>query len=76
MTNDARPRSRGDTDLGDTYYRHWLAAIERLAAEKGLVRGGDLSARKAAWKRAFRNTPHGQPVVLEAGEEECNIKDP
>ncbi len=63
-------RSRGDPDLGDTYYRHWLAALERLAAEKGLVRGGDLSARKAAWKRAFLNTPHGQPVVLEAGAEE------
>ena len=63
-------RSRGDPDLGDTYYRHWLAALERLAAEKGLVRGGELGARKAAWKRAFLNTPHGQPVVLEAGEAE------
>ena len=60
-------RSRGDPDLGDTYYRHWLAALERLAAEKGLVRGGELGARKAAWKRAFLNTPQGQPVVLEAG---------
>ncbi len=63
-------RSRGDPDLGDTYYRHWLAALERLAAEKGLVRGDVLSARKAAWKRAFRNTPHGRPVLLEAGAEE------
>ena len=63
-------RSRGDPDLGDTYYRHWLAALERLAAEKGLVRGGELGARKAAWKRAFLNTAHGQPVVLEAGEAE------
>ncbi len=61
-------QARGDPDLGDTYYRHWLAALERLAAEKGLVRGGDLSARKAAWKRAFRNTPHGLPVTLDAGE--------
>ena len=63
-------RSRGDPDLGDTYYRHWLAALERLATEKGLVQGGDLSARKAAWKRAFLNTPHGQPILLEAGEAE------
>ncbi len=63
-------RSRGDPDRGDTYYEHWLAALERLAAEKGLVRGGELGARKAAWKRAFRNTPHGQPVMLEAGAEE------
>ena len=63
-------RSRGDPDLGDTYYQHWLAALERLAAEKGLVGGGELGARKAAWKRAFLNTPHGQPILLEAGEAE------
>ncbi len=63
-------RSRGDPDLGDTYYQHWLAALERLAAEKGLVRGDDLDARKAAWQRAFLNTPHGQPVTLAAGEEQ------
>ena len=44
---------------------------ERLADEKGLVRDGELGARKAAWKRAFLNTPHGQPVVLEAGEAEA-----
>ncbi len=67
----AAARSRGDPDLGDTYYRHWLAALERLAAEKGLVRGGELGARKAAWKRAFLNTPHGQPVTLDAGEAEA-----
>ena len=41
---------------------------ERLAAEKGLVRDGELGARKAAWKWAFLNTPHGQPVTLAAGE--------
>ena len=61
-------RSRGDPDLGDTYYRHWLAALERLAADKGLLLGGELGARRAAWKRAFLNTPHGQPVELGAGE--------
>ncbi len=68
MTNDTR--ARGDSDLGDTCYRHWLAALERLAAEKGLVRRGELGARKAAWKRAFLNTPHGQPILLAAGAEE------
>ncbi len=69
-------RGRGDPDLGDTYYRHGLAALARLAAENGLVRGGALGARKAAWKRAFLNTPHGQPVLLEAGEAEGNSKGP
>ena len=63
-------RARGDPDLGDTYYRHWLAALERLAAEKGLVQGRDLGARKAAWERAFLNPPHGRPVTLMASEAE------
>ena len=61
-------QARGDPDLGDTYYRHWLAALERLAAEKGLVPAGDLSRRKAAWRQAFLDTPHGQPVVLDPEE--------
>ena len=63
-------QARGDPDLGDTYYRHWLAALERLATEKGLTRSGELIARKAAWKRAFLDTPHGQPVELAAGKAE------
>ena len=63
-------RASGDPDLGDTYYRHWLAALERLAAEKGLAQSGELGARKAAWKQAFLNTPHGQPVVLGAGKDD------
>ena len=58
-------QARGDPDLGDTYYQHWLAALERLAAEKGLVPAGDLAARKAAWRQAFLDTPHGQPVALD-----------
>ena len=54
----------GDPDLGDTYYRHWLAALERLAARKGLLGTADLDARRAAWERAYRATPHGEPVRL------------
>ncbi len=57
--------ARGDPDLGDTYYEHWLAALERLAADKGLVPAGDLAARLAAWRQALLDTPHGQPVALD-----------
>src|SRR6266478_3014195 len=27
----------GDPDTGETYYRHWLAALERMVAHKGLA---------------------------------------
>ncbi|MDP6689311.1 MAG: nitrile hydratase accessory protein [Alphaproteobacteria bacterium] len=54
----------GDPDLGDTYYLHWLKALETLVAEKGLLTAGALADRKEAWDRAAHATPHGQPIVL------------
>src|SRR3954471_5122735 len=32
-----RAQLAGDPDTGETYYRHWLAALERLVGEKGLA---------------------------------------
>ena len=55
---------RGDPDLGDTYYQHWLNALERICAAKGLVGREDMRRRKADWRRAYLNTPHGQPIEL------------
>lgn len=63
-----RAQERGDPDRGDTYYDHWLAAIERIVAEKGLTTQGELATTREAWDRAARATPHGQPIVLGAGE--------
>ena len=62
-----RAQAAGDPDLGDTYYRHWLAALERLVAEKGLLSAEELARRKDAWAEAARNTPHGQPITLGDG---------
>jgi nitrile hydratase accessory protein len=56
----------GDPDLGDTYYLHWLSALERMVAEKGLSSADELSRRKDAWRRAAAATPHGEPIVLPA----------
>jgi nitrile hydratase accessory protein len=57
-------QAAGDPDLGDTYYLHWLAALERLVAAKGLVSVQELTQRKAAWAEAARTTPHGQAIEL------------
>ena len=59
-----RAQERGDPDLGDTYYRHWLAAVERLVAEKGGADGDTLARHREAWRHAARRTPHGTPIVL------------
>ena len=58
--------ARGQPDDGSHYYHHWLAALERLVAEKGLASPGALRARKNAWAEAYRTTPHGQPVEPKA----------
>jgi nitrile hydratase accessory protein len=57
----------GDPDLGDTYYQHWLAALEQLCQSKGLVGAPQLAQRTELWRRAYLNTPHGHPIELAAG---------
>ncbi len=60
-----RAQRSGDPDLGDTYYHHWLAALETICIDKGITCGGALAERKDAWDRAARATPHGEPIELE-----------
>lgn len=57
---------RGDPDDGSHYYDHWLSALERLVAAKGLTDLAAMRARKEAWTEAYRRTPHGKPVELRA----------
>ena len=42
----AAARAGGDPDLGNTYYYHWLAALENIAAAKDLVSPEALALRK------------------------------
>ena len=60
----AAATARGEDDDGRRYYRHWLAALEGLVAEKGLVPDDELRARHDAWAEAAKSTPHGKPIVL------------
>jgi nitrile hydratase accessory protein len=59
-----RAQAAGDPDLGNTYYRHWLAALERLVAHKGLTSAAMLARTRDAWDRAADRTPHGSPIEL------------
>jgi len=59
-----RAQARGDPDLGDTYYEHWLKALENLVVEKGLFSVSGLQRRRRAWARAAAATPHGEPIEL------------
>lgn len=59
-------QAAGDPDLGDTYYYHWMDALEHKCMELGLTTQDELGQRKADWRQAYLNTPHGTPIVLEA----------
>ena len=61
-------QAQGDPDLGNTYYRHWLAAIEALVSVKGVSSTEELSRYRQAWHHAADRVPHGQPVELCAGD--------
>ena len=55
----------GGPDTGDTYYHHWLAALERLAARKAAADPAALARTRTAWRRAATRTPHGLPIALQ-----------
>ncbi len=59
-------KTGGDPDDGSRYFDHWIAALEYLVANKKLTDSTALGKRKEAWADAYRHTPHGQPVELEA----------
>jgi len=59
-----RAQASGDPDTGETYYRHWLATLERLVAEKGVASPEILDRYRNAWDHAADRTPHGSPIEL------------
>jgi nitrile hydratase accessory protein len=59
-----RAQAAGDPDTGETYYRHWLAALERMVADKGVTSGETLARTRDAWHHAADRTAHGQPIEL------------
>ncbi len=59
-----RAQAGGDPDTGETYYRHWLAALERLIAAKGVTTSDTLHRYRDAWDHAADRTPHGAPIEL------------
>jgi nitrile hydratase accessory protein len=59
-----KAQAAGDPDTGETYYRHWLATLERIVAAKGLADAATLARTREAWQRACERTPHGTPIAL------------
>lgn len=60
----AAAQAAGDPDRCDTYYAHWLAALETMVARKGAATADELAHTAHAWDSAARRTPHGAPIEL------------
>ena len=60
----AATQSAGDADRGNTCYRHWMNALERIVAAKGASSAQELERFREAWDQAADRTPHGQPIAL------------
>jgi nitrile hydratase accessory protein len=63
-----RAQAAGDPDTGETYYQHWLAALEKLVAEKGVTTEATLHRYRDAWDHACERTPHGKPIELKPSD--------
>lgn len=64
-TLGAEIAAAGDAATGEeAYYSAWLSALERLLAVKGVIAEAERAEREAAWDRAARATPHGEPIKL------------
>ena len=59
--------SGGEPDTQETYYRAALAALETLVAEHSEIDRQAMRGMREDWERAYRSTPHGQPVNLDSG---------
>jgi nitrile hydratase accessory protein len=62
----AAAQAAGDADTGETYYSHWLAALEHLLAAKRVTTADAVVRYRDAWDAAARRTPHGTPIELRA----------
>jgi len=61
----SKAQAAGDPDLGDTYYRHWLSALEVMVTQKQIGDSEQLRELYERWDKAAHETPHGQPITID-----------
>jgi nitrile hydratase accessory protein len=60
-------QAAGDPDLGDTYYVHWLGALEKLTIAKEVSSDAKLKATLEDWRAADHARAHGEAPVFVKG---------
>lgn len=54
---------------GDDYFQAWLVTLEAYLEEMALAEPAAVEEIRAAWERAYLETPHGRPVTLDGAVE-------
>ena len=52
-------QAAGDPDLGQTYYRHWVSALEKMAVAKALTGEAELRLRHLECRSNAQAMMHG-----------------
>ncbi|MEO9652103.1 MAG: nitrile hydratase accessory protein [Roseobacter sp.] len=65
-------QAAGDPDLGDTYYNHWLNALEKIVTAKNVTDSHKLLAAKEDWRAADEHRAFGEAPVLVKGAADAN----
>lgn len=64
----SRAPARPGESVNDTYYRQWVATLERMVVKLRVASSSDVTELSQKWKSAYLNTPHGHPIELSHSE--------
>lgn len=53
-----------ELDGGNDYFIAWLETLQALLDEQGLAPSEEQREMQSAWRQAYLETPHGQPVSI------------
>ena len=76
FAGNSRNATAAANEQSEAYYEDWLGTLEHLLTHHGIVDPAEVQGRVEDWRRAYLNTPHGEPVVLEsrrAAVRECAL---
>ncbi len=64
LSQQLRSAGQDLPDPAETYYLHWLQALEALVDAKGIASNQELGRFQEAWRHAAQRTRHGLPIIL------------
>lgn len=63
----ALPDAATPESHAEDYYLTWLDALEEMLTTKGMAEAATIREMAETWRRAALATPHGTPILYEAG---------